>query len=154
MKTRAEDLENAVKEALQMLARGRPADAMETLSAALDAPTSGICPGCVKCCVNEQQACPDDALQSAPAQVVSKVSVELVMRWLWENVLGSDGDTVREAALRLGVDFDAAPAKDETCECGASRSDHDTQGRRWNKPGCDDAVMMCAGFQAAREGSR
>lgn len=39
MKTRAEDLENAVKEALQMLARGRPADAQETLSAALDAPT-------------------------------------------------------------------------------------------------------------------
>lgn len=40
MKTRAEDLEDAVKEALQMLARGRPADAQETLSAALDAPTS------------------------------------------------------------------------------------------------------------------
>lgn len=39
MKTRADDLEDAVKEALQMLARGRPADAQETLSAALDAPT-------------------------------------------------------------------------------------------------------------------
>lgn len=39
MKTRAEDLEDAVKEALQMLAMGRPADAQETLSAALEAPT-------------------------------------------------------------------------------------------------------------------
>ena len=133
MKTRAEDLEDAVKEALQMLARGRPADAQETLSAALDAPTddravrdaaleeaaqefdriASASAGTMYAKVVANHAKRTRALQSAPAQVVSKAKVREVVQRLMAHfneqtpIQSGYRGALRQVAVDLGVDLDA-----------------------------------------------
>lgn len=162
MKTRAEDLEDAVREALQMLARGRPADAQETLSAALDAPT-----------VSERDAALREAVKAlervfyyAASDVVRGLMLEPPRRMLdaeevrrillarfdgkvpdgvpVEDVPGfiaGANAQIRLISERLGVDLDAAPAKDtrQTCTCLGS---------------CKGAEGLGKGWKCALEGSR
>lgn len=218
MKTRAEDLEDAVREALQMLARGRPADATETLSAALDAPTDdravrrtvqreqmkrdfetlanekhhssvfraserirlyledveGRLSSARDAALEEAALWFEDsdpgtewdaktaaaemcALQSAPAQVVSVAKVrEAILRHYGGDALADRRDLLDSVARDLGVDLDAAPAKDAEaerrtlCECGCMRRVHSLQGG-----GCADCgYLQCPGFRLVSEGSR
>jgi predicted Zn-ribbon and HTH transcriptional regulator len=127
MKTRAEDQRTAIQEALEMIAKGRPQDAAETLSAAPEAPTLSERDaalnevlGIVHRLLEWQGPTPVGdairALQSAPAQVVSKADVRealLASAQRARNV--AERAEVDMLAERLGLDLDAAPARCNAC---------------------------------------